>query len=155
MITLWQADDDLCLTNMPSIARQRPLAKPRPNVRAHLPIRVPTLPDLNLSETDADMSCDSDAESTASSSCFSSASSESMTSVSSRGSSKLRSKPYLPRQAQAPVIEIKRVVTTYLYNGGSTSVATGGVMLGPQATTKKSSPRVLLGPDDDNWRRRV
>ncbi|KAK0461833.1 uncharacterized protein EV420DRAFT_132497 [Desarmillaria tabescens] len=152
MITLWQADADLSPTNIPSVARQRPLAKPKPCVRARLPICVPTLLDLSLPEAEADMDCDSDAESTASSSCFSSASDESMTSVSSKGSSKSRSKPYLPRQAPIP----KRVVTTYLYNGGSTGVATGGVMLGPRATTKKPSPRVLLGPDDDDsWRHRV
>ncbi|PBK69923.1 hypothetical protein ARMSODRAFT_956744 [Armillaria solidipes] len=153
MIALWEADADLRPTNIPSIARQRPLAKPKPCVRARLPILIPTLLDLSSSEADADMDCDSDTESNASSSsCFSSASDESMTSVSSRGSSKPNSKPYLPRQTPT----IKRVVTTYLYKGGSTVVATGGVMLGPHATTKKSSPRVLLGPDDDDsWRRRV
>ncbi|KAK0206824.1 hypothetical protein DFS33DRAFT_622110 [Desarmillaria ectypa] len=152
MITLWQADADLCPTNIPSIARQRPLAKPKPCVRARLPICVPTLLDLSSPEADADMDCDSDAESTASSSCFSSASDESMTSVSSRGSSEPHSKPYFPRQAPTT----KRVITTYLYKGGATSVVTGGVMLGPHTTTKKSSPRVLLGPDDDDsWRRHV
>lgn len=151
MIALWEADADLRPTNIPSIARQRPLAKPKPCVRARLPILIPTLLDLSVSEADADMDSDSDTESTASSSCFSSASDESMTSVSSKGSSKPSSKPYVPRQA----LTTKRVITTYLYKGGSTVVATGGVMLGPHVTTKKSSPRVLLGPDDDSWRRRV
>ncbi|KAK0230488.1 hypothetical protein IW262DRAFT_407096 [Armillaria fumosa] len=151
-IALWDADTDLRPSNIPSIARQRPLAKPKPCVRARLPILIPTLLDLSSSEADADMDCDSDTESTASSSCFSSASDESMTSVSSKGSSKPSSTPYLPRQTPTT----KRVITTYLYKGGSTVVATGGVMLGPHATTKMSSPRVLLGSDDnDSWRRRV
>lgn len=151
-VALWDADTDLCPSNIPSIARQRPLAKPKPCVRARLPILIPTLLDLSSCEVDADMDCDSDTESTASSSCFSSASDESMTSVSSKGSSKPRSTPYLPRQTPTT----KRAIATYLYKGGSTVVATGGVMLGPHATTKKSSPRVLLGPDNnDSWRRRV
>ncbi|KAK0190663.1 hypothetical protein F5146DRAFT_1000659 [Armillaria mellea] len=150
-VALWEADADLRPTNIPSIARQRPLAKPKPCVRARLPILIPTLLDLSVSEADADTDCDSDTESTASSSYFSSVSDESMTSVSSKGSSKPSSKPYLPRQTPT-----KRVITTYLYKGGSTVVATGGVMLGPHAATKKLSPHVLLGPDDDDsWRRRV
>ncbi|ESK98019.1 serine-rich protein [Moniliophthora roreri MCA 2997] len=173
----------------------------------HRPIQVPTLPQINTNN-DEGVDVDSDNESTSSAEssvqfAFSS-DGETSSTVSSAASSPAlikvdlpceEEKPYVPpptkyrppfraqtaQTSSRPKLDTsKTTVTRYMYEGGQTSVITGGVMLGssnatpkktwkPRTTTPDSPHRpamrkrsdgrakILLGPDadaDDDWRRR-
>ncbi|KAJ7128655.1 hypothetical protein C8R44DRAFT_979270 [Mycena epipterygia] len=89
------------------------------------PTRIPTL----LSSTDSDADSDSDSDSDISDSGCSFTSASSSTSVATTASAK-------------PVVDhTKTDVTRYMYQGGSTQVMSGGVMLGAAAP-----PKVKRGP---------
>ncbi|KAF9037873.1 hypothetical protein BDZ89DRAFT_1061450 [Hymenopellis radicata] len=177
--TLWRKDgeDDLCGDNVRAIARNDSISMKKyvppmrtPSCIPHIRVAIPV-------EDDSSSSSDSDADSD-----DGYTSEESMTSVSSTRSVYSETKPSSICSSAAASISRATPATTYLYQGGKTSVVTGGVMLSSQPTVKsavrspmrpspsainnpsstwRKSPspfaktrRTPVGPDSGNWRKR-
>lgn len=163
------------------------------------PATVVDVIDVDL-DSHSSSSDDSDSDSEGSTYSFAS-SHDSLTSVSSTSSSPVSAKASLPslyltpkaskstpnrhlsrsqRSQRGLLVDSSKIdVTKYLYQGGSTGVITGGVMLGSSSPPRSASPtvkagkaspyrpaqmrqmsssptkparKVLLGPERDNWR---
>lgn len=130
-------------------------------------VKLPTL------SSSIDDHSESDSDSEASDFSFSS-SHDSLTSVSSRSPSPSESAKYVPpcklqktavsspisprylSRKYPTVDQNKKDTTKYLYQGGITTVLTGGVKLGGARTAPAQPKRksVLLGPESNDWRRK-